>query len=594
MKKCRWSSCGAALAASLFAVTFLVMIYGGPHVLFHDWARGAVTPGTSDPDTWMRLAFIEHGLKNGTLTDYWFPRDGAPGGTELIWSLPFDAAVAGLALLFRPFAGWHDAISYSVPLHAPIWLIAEAASAAVLARAMGARGLYTWTVSLAVLAPALVGYAHIGRVGHHPATVTAATLAVALAILFFRAPSSRNGMAAGLAVVLASWLSMETLPLVLGSCGIVWGAAALRGQRAHHGLRSYAFTTSILSLCALLIDPPYRGVDALITDRFSLFHVIMLILGSHATLAVALARSKTLSSPTARVCRAALVTIPFAICGLYVASLSHLPANLSDPEVYSFFWQQDQENRAVFRVVGSWPLLAIQQPLGLICLIFAAMRARRRATRYALWAGVAVLLCEILLGVVSIRLSGYSALTAIAAVAATVRPHAHRAMQKAPGWFAPVCFLFVSVALLTITRGEGQTDRTEDCSISLEAASSLAASLPQDAIVAADIWMSPEFLWRVPTIRTIAGPYHPNVSGLRDLAALMTTTDDGRAMSIMKNRTVDAVLICTAPAHNDLTVFHAGSLQQRLTAGQVPPWLKPVSIQGDAPNLRLFRRVEQP
>ncbi len=558
-------------AALLIAVAGVAWTSGGPPML--------------DPDTWMRLAFVQHAVSGAGLENYLFPRDGAPAGMQIMWTLPFDGAVAAVAAPLAPFLGWRAALAETAALHGPLWLVAVALSAGALARSTGLRGLAPWAAALAATAPAAAAYAQSGRVSHHDMTLALATMAVASALAFLRRPDGRRACWSGAWMAAACWASMETLPVVLAASGIVVIAAATR-RRAN--VAAWAMAAPALALAALLADPPPEGLLVLSVDRFSALHVAAIASAGLAALAARLAASGV-SSTRGKLTRGLLAAVAVGVAaGACLALVASFPGDLSDPFVHAYLWGQDMENRPTASV-GAWGLAAWPAPEALAFLSWGAWRRRRRPQALAWTLAAALIAAEIALGLASVRLNSYAAVTGAVVMAAAARGCLRRALRADDHTLTAVVAAglgFAAVAMLVLPRPS--MGRTPDaCPMDAAVGAAVDRVLPEGSIVAAEMWMSPGLLWNS-HVRTIAGPYHRNVRGIADLARIFISTDPAVPRRLLDARRTSAVLACADASHTDTSVFLPGSLQAEIVAGRAPGWLREVPMPAAARHTRLF------
>lgn len=556
-----------------------------------------VQTGVSDPDSAMRLAFLTEALTGEGLRHYLFLRDGAPGGMTIMWTLPFDVAVALLAAPLMPWLGIKGALAATAPLHGPLWLCAAGLAAAAVSAGLGLRKLGPWAAYLAIATPAVQTYAIIGRVSHHEATLAIASLTLAAALGAVRRPRPLWGIMAGLLSALAFWQSMETLPAVLAAWGVLVLGGCLR-RRAGCALWCFVTAAPLGALLVLLLDPPPEGITALATDRFSAFHVASLLVMA-AAVAAAMAASKAAATRRARLWRGLLAAGLVMLAWVAVASaVAPLPADRSDPVVDAYLWQQSVENRPVWTDPGAIWLVAVPQLLALALLAAGAWRRRHRPQGLAWMAAIGLLLAEIGIGIASMRLSSYSGLLAAVACAAALRARLRRPgraddpalVQVMAAGIAMTFLASIAACLLDHTRMRVSPDA---CAISAVTAADIEAALtgagvPVDAVIASEMWLSPGLLWHT-RYRTIAGPYHRNTSGVGDLGRIFMARDDAAAQAILGRRGALAVLTCRSAGHGNAAVFPPGSLQLRLMAGQPPGWLHQLSLPERDGQLGLYR-----
>jgi hypothetical protein len=67
---------------------------------------------------------------------------------------------------------------------------------------------------------------------------------------------------------------------------------------------------------------------------------------------------------------------------------------------------------------------------------------------------------------------------------------------------------------------------------------------------------------------------------------MMSAPDDAAAKAVIDARQVDLIMLC--PASGERDIFDSGNKQDtfynRLVAGHLPAWLKPVPLSGDLAN----------
>lgn len=566
-----WLACGLLLALSLSV------------------AMGPTRQGWEDPDTYMRLAQLDESLPLWHLPGGLFTRDNAPFGMHSHWSMPFNAVVALLSAPVAALHGWHaglDAVQY---VSGPLSLLAIAASVAWLCAALGLSACAPWSIALLAFNPSILGYGLVGRINHHLWTVAIGTAALAAALRMVRNPSRRTGVLAAAWIALAAWQSMETVPAVFAACGVIALGGAIR--RTGSALPTFAITLPLLAVLILVVDGPWPGFGSLATDRFSLFHASMLCgLSVSILLAHRAAGDGCLWIRARRGCSAAA-----AVMIVWAAIV--VPASRSgsyEPAFDAYFWNQISEVSAVWvqedplaaAPVALFPALPALVILGALC-----WRRRHRPQLVGLLTASAILAAHTLIGCMFLRASPYGAVLGAIVVGAAVRKGAARLLATS-GENAPTRVLGITLfagtaitllATLAISRDPlvpGQ------CDIPPAVAETISAALPRNAIVAADIWLSPQVLWRT-GLRTVAGPYHSNREGVAELGRFMMEPDGPATAAMVADRGIAAVLACGEAGYIHLPIFSEQSLARRLGSGDTPSWLKEVHLSG-AVDLRFY------
>jgi hypothetical protein len=550
------------IAACAFAVVAVLVRSGAE-------ARHGIT---ADPDSYMRLAVLQHQVIAG-LTTYTFPRDNAPLGMQVHWTLPFDLLALALAAPLAPFLGWHRALTAAAQAAPFASLVILAFALVSLCRALGRPGAAPWAIAIVSASPLIIGYATLGMVNHHVLAVALGLFAIASALRLLRSMRPRQGASASFWAVLAVWESLECDLPVLVATAIVVAASALRRDRG--GVRTFCLLAPPLALLVLLLDPPPEGRLALSADRFSLLQVTMF-------LAIALA---PLAARRLRGMRGAIAGSAVLIAWAIFALKFSRPFRPDNAEYAAYFWQSVAELQPAWDAASLAVNAAVPTVFG---LAIAAILAWRRPRQHRIWLTVTVLLgFEFSAGIISVRLATHGA--ALSAVLIGLWLQAYLRPRTPNPQFVLLAFCLAGIVGGTVALAAGLADRGEaTCAMGPQTAADLARALPEDAIVAADLWASPEILWRT-GLRTIAGPYHRNWAGIEDLAHIFRGTDDATIRPILDRRGAAAIVICATPGNVARPLFAADSLARRLGDGRIPAWLTPIpERQGDNPDIRMF------
>src|SRR5262249_42802822 len=186
----------------------------------------------TDNDTLTRLARIRYVLETHSWHGGFFPRDNAPYGTVLHWTMLFDLpiiALTGLASLVMPFErALHLAGMVTGPLvDYGVLLAAWWLPAPVLTPPVRQFACYIVLVS-----PPLLAYSAVGRANYHIALVL---LALVLGGFVLRVWYNPNrvwaAVAGGITAGLCLWLSVELLVVAVAPAMITLSLLWLRDGR---------------------------------------------------------------------------------------------------------------------------------------------------------------------------------------------------------------------------------------------------------------------------------------------------------------------------------------------------------------------------
>lgn len=440
------------------------------------------------------------------------------------------------------------------------------------------------------LSPAIGMYDAFGWMNHHALTVAIGTAALAASISAVRLGGTRRAVLAAAMAILAAWESMETVHAVVAAWSVIMLAAAACPGR-DRTVRVYAAALACLSPIPLLVDPDPDGVLSMATDRYGAFHLAaFLALAICAALAPLVRGNGRLRVRLARVC--AICLPPFIALGY--AAAQTIPSIFTDPATVSYFTSWNTDLMPAWANTAALAGATLPTVPALILLIIVAVPGLKGPSWPAWLLAICVFGCEFVLGVLHQRLSTYPAMLSALVLGVWMQRCVSRAnpalakpallacafMLGALSW--PSARLVRTWATMDVVPGEGA------CNIGSANSSAIVAAVPPGSIVAADIWSSSELLART-GLRTVAGPYHRNFDGIKDLAVMLGGTDERAARAAAMRRGVGALLVCDAPEYAMRSAFPDESLERRLHDRRVPSWL--VQIALPAGSLKLYKVV---
>lgn len=544
-----------------------------------------------DQDKWMRFAFLRHAMQTDGfwgLLNYHFPRDGAPWGMDLNWTLPYDlwVVLTSYPLIWLGYT-WTQALEATMPYQGPVMFVMTCLAIGHLMRAINPRGLSQVGVAVAITAPGVLMYALIGRVNHHTMTLLIVTLMLSFLVRTIRNPIRVHNLILGFLMAVACWQSMETLPGVLSVWGIFMLAICIRKRVAKN---SIWFLISLLGfgLMIIAIDPSQEGTFSIAVDRYSGLHFFMFIMMALSILVTrGMWRLKQLTIKSRIVFMVLSCFLIFGLGGTLLFLNVNNAVDVKNPIMQTFVWNQVMENKSVFSVSGSTPLLIFPNIIALPVILWGLWSKRGKGIFWIYLVASLLLVSYIGIGITSIRLSAYSAMLSSVILALAF----NRVLTSKKTAKLSLQILIVVLAYLVFVSGYNASQTSvvvengSECFIGDKTAEIINNVLPQDAVVASDIWLTPLVLWKT-HVRTYAGPYHRNRVGLIDLYTLMASTDDKTAQKILVKRQTKAILVCGDPANNFPQLFLPDSLQHRLVSGDIPAWLSEVKL--DNIHERLF------
>jgi len=560
--------------------------------------HGALFASMVDNDTLMRLARIRYVLETHGWHGGFFPRDNAPYGMVLHWSLLFDLPILALAGLFSIFVPFATALSLAGAFTGPLLAYAVVGAAWWMGAPILSRRGREFACLAVALCPTLLGYGEVGRANHHIALALMMVILAGLTIRIWRAPRPiRPGILGGVAAGLSTWLSFELVALGVAPTLLVLALLWVRdgGRRLNQNL-AFAAAFAIVETAALLIDPPYGGVAAFALDRLSLPYVAFawLVAAMWGLMAVG-ARLGLLRSSGARLAAGLLLGLAAAggLVALYPAILAGVNGQI-DPVIQAELNAKVSETQPATIGVVQFLQSAYAGCLGAAAGLYLLWRHWRRGDRLG-WAIVATAILALAgLGVAHIRFSPYAAIGGaflLAALIETIEGTAGAALARQARTLGLAIAIAVPFFAIYLPKGNNggadaaaDADPAKGCSIHAVrgALSDPAWFGVASGIVATDVDSAPATLYWTPH-RTLFGPYHRNGQGLRDLLALFRDTGDQDARAIARARGIDAVLVCAAHPQDMFMSKDGGkaaagaktddTLFRRLVEGRPPAWL---------------------
>ncbi len=539
-----------------------------------------------DTDSMTRIAFLDWAVGHGGLNHHLFPRDGGVHGLQLHWTAPFDAILVAVAAPFAAVHGWHDGLREGVRLAMPPLQFAfGCAAVSWLCLSLNMRRAMPWALLLVPFCGAFTSLAITLPAKYQMTSAAVATVALASAIRLARFGGSRQAAWTAAWLVLAAWMSIETLPEVAAASAVVLAGAVAR-QTRRRAYDTFALCLVPAALVPMVLDWGPDGFLSLAGDRYSLLHVagFCLLAGG---VAISPARG---GARTARG-RAAIVGLAVGCAALALLAWLHVPAVYSNKLLSLYFLKNNLDMSS--SLLPAFRGDMIMPTMATVAVLVAALR--HAATPQARWRVLAlvVVAAETALAWRFHRLDGYPSMLAVVVLGGALSSAAAAAGSRSGLAAIPVAVLTALALFLPTRVGRGpvaELSRPTACEIGGRAAAAIRSAVPGDAVVLADIWEMPELLARVPGVRTVAGPYHRDLAAMTDTAAAFIAPDDAVVRAVMEKWHAGYVLACTDPSYVGNGLFFRQSFLTRLAAGEVGSSFAPVPTGRDGIKLlRLMR-----
>jgi hypothetical protein len=536
--------------------------------------------GLSNPDTYMRLVRLREMLDNGTVI-YSVARDGSGHGTVLHWSHLIDSLLCVLIAPFSLFMAPHDALHAAALIFGPL-NVAALGFAVAWAAAPFAERQYLWLAAiLPPLSPAIASYGLVGVVHHHIAIVVVAVACAGWAArLIAGYAKATAGIAIGAWAAVGIWLTPESVPLTMmafGALGLAWIVNPERDDIARAiGLTGISF--ALVTMLALLVDPPAAGIGAVEIDRISILFAgfALAIAGTGAGVWIV---DKCVPARGPRV--AAACTMGLVCCAIWAATFQ---GSMFRDNMLVDTAQRDAMFSHIAEMLPIGGVLAALHFLltGTCATVLAVVLAARRRSLFLTYAAVC-LTGLLVLAWSHVRFAAYpEAAGAIALpIALTLASQATMRWHQIGQSFSRVAtiMLFIQVPYM------GQLPALAGSALAAPVivlpacefadAAAMLASHP-GAVVLADVNDTPEILYKS-QVRTVGSLYHRDLVGFLRLRAAWRTPPSETVPPEIDAAEVSLVLGCKTPARSSLVDdVKTATLLDQIRTGHPPAWLRQI------------------
>lgn len=555
----------------------------------------------SSPDAWLRLAQVRQWLQGGDFFDHTVYNTGAPGDVVAThWTRPMDALVA-LFHFLTPARPGTDVRLMLAAAWLPLVLCAGLFYLVSSAARESFNSVHARACAGTLVLFSVYHYATPGDVDHH--LLLAVLWSGAIFLLLKRSLCALQAFGLGAVAGVMIWTSPEALffaGLVFALLGL---EALFRPERART-LFFAAVGAAVTITAALFVEMPAdKALAAARYDAVSVVHAALLGLTAAAGgLMAVLFRLKL--SIAARIAVAALCG-GAALLGQFLLFPEFYRGPLAeiDPSVLQDLLATVNEAKPLFAREPALVLQVLMAPLLAAFLITAAaLQKKLRPARKRKLALLSALLGAcFLMTLVQVRWGHYLQPVAVIACAALLpgiavaaRGDAGRWLRTAPGWARPYAVLLCVYLLTGIAARHLPAEGPPKSWCMPQLRYVIQTGQLQAALKGADIIYVPadaggEMLFFTP-FRIIAGNYHRESRGLRDMALIAAAQTAWEAKPVLKKRKADALFFCPGSR-----AYPQASWLRKTEQGALPGWLERVEglrlmdLPGDKPLLLRVR-----
>jgi hypothetical protein len=563
------------------------------------WLTAKSTPLLDDTDDAMRLQTVRDLIAGQGWWDHVQHRLNAPFGAEIHWWHAIDAAIAGIILVLRPFAGT-GAETLALYLWPMLLLFLLLALSGRLAYALGGREAMLPALILPLVSPAVLTEFSPGRIDHHSIQILLTLLMAWATVETIARP--RFAILAALGAALSFAVGIEGLPSVASAIlgmALIWVAKPERAQ----AMRAFGLTFGLGGI-AVLVDqyPPERWFEpacdeiSIVYTAFAVGVGAILVVLSWLPLGAARPWQRLALGGALAAGLALLLAKTFPLClkGPYAAL---------DPWLVQNWLDHISEAKPVWQSFAAAPIftLGVAAPplLGLAVVAARLLRGEPQKRGEWLLLGLFLLFAVVVMcaQIRGARLAMPLALPAAGWLVAMARRRylMGRRLSGALGMVASwlgfagfVLGLIATVATLPFDKAEAAAPANaagnSDSCLMPEAFRTLAALPPARVMTPVDL--GSHVLVHTPHA-VVAAPYHRDQAGVRD-AYRFFNDPLPEAHRVLLDRGVTLVAICPAmPEVRGLPSATPDSFARLYAEGRLPDWLVPVSPAGDV--LKVFR-----
>jgi hypothetical protein len=560
-----------------------------------------------DPNCYSWLNRVLHLHETGSWFDARIPRIDPPYGHELHWTRPFDVLLFIGAWIGAPLVGFKNALyAWGVLISPILQIFALIAFFWALLPLFSNRQIFVLGV-LFVFQIVIILSFKAGRPDHQSLLYLLFIVSLGFGARLLLQPFHlRWCYGAGFVSALALWVSVESVLVILMNLlclGLFW---LLENDDFERKLFHYSLSLLLVSTAALLVEKGFADLLEPELDQISVAFVSLFALIFAFWAAVGRVRVMT-GAKLGWGSRMALAVIGAAVVAaatefLYPGFFAG-PGSNADELMQQVRVQHIGEAQPL--ISGGWQrglkyfftCMGIGIPT-IPVLVYHLFRRRKSDVRFWVYLSIGLLIFAPLafqqihwvpyVGI--LLLPGYTWLVSRVVEGAENRVSKGQVMLFRPLILFICATWYFLPALLLGQQGEHPKPRTR-CGMA-----SISQYLddperwgdrPRNILAWADF--GPELLYRTKH-RVYSTANHRFQRGFTDSYNLMSSSSDGEALKIIRERRVDLVLIC-ATREDELYVRADGqeTFYDRISEGKIPSWIREVSLPDDIPgDFRLY------
>jgi hypothetical protein len=536
-----------------------------------------------DPDDQMRLLQVRDWLAGQSWFDLTQHRLNDPYGVPMHWSRVVDLPIAAVIVTLRPLFGQLAAEHVALVVVPLLTLGVVMALVAALARRLLANdGAALMAVCITPLGVEILHQLRPMRIDHHGWQMATALLAVYALV---GGATRKAGLMAGAAIAVWLSISLEGLPMIAAILALVslkWAVTPANRPL----LTGTVLGTSLGAVFIFLVSHPANAWLVSPCDAVSPVYLAMLLVAAAGTITLTALPIRTIVGRLVGLAgtgAAALVPLP-----LLAPQCAAGPFGQLDPLVHHFWYVNVAEGLPLWDQSPSVIVNTIALPL--LGLAGAILAVRKSAgDERARWITLSFLLGAATAAAIFVQRSGGVAnLLAVIGAVRLLHPLLlqARAIDSLPLRLAATLGVFVAAApgavfhaTSTALAPDPRIATVHQAMGCLDASDMKALHALPRGNVLAPLDISPAILLLTPH-DAVASGHHRGATAMHDVIAAFVGTED-QAHAIILRRRIDYVAFC--PGLPEIMIYESeapSGFLERLDAGRIPAWLKPVALPG--------------
>ncbi|MCZ6799278.1 MAG: hypothetical protein O7F12_02200 [Nitrospirae bacterium] len=594
---------GATPQISQLSALQKVVVFGLFLAIQGFFAFGPTSPLMEDrlagPDSYMRVNRVNQLHETGDWQNALFLRSNAPFGEVLHWTRPLDAYLMLGGSLGSLLGSFETGLWVAGMLLGPLTHGLALCGILWIGKRLFPSAHLVLLGCLFLMQPGLTAFFMSGSVDHHSLLLMLCVWIIGLVWVQLPTRSPRViTIAAGLAVGLALWVSIESI-VAIGVClASLWGVW-LWGDRdlPAKALVLFSVTLGVL-IFALLVERPWSELLDYEYDKVSIVYVFAIFLAWAFWVIAYWVERKILDSAMKRVGFCVIWGIIAVLCiGAVFPKMFYGPLVDMDLQVVQLFLSQVLQVQPLidlqdvkFGPMLFWLGLSVPAIPFVVWLAWKETKTHRRIFWFLMILGIAVFVS---LTFYQVRWAGYASIFLIFPYAEFLGRIARKVRNQVRGewtnfvygvslFIGTIWAFLLGLSVIQVEGGEPVPLYRNECPLQM-----VTKFLEEDSKVGENpltivtyLFSGPELLYRT-NHRVVGTPYHRNRDGIVHGHIMLNSFNIKIVEELVRRRGVDLFVLC--PGSKEEQRYYNQKAQsptfyQKLLAGEFPLWVHPLVL----------------